>query len=261
MRFECPPSPPVSCLCLTYGRPYALEEAIESFLRQDYSGPKELLVLNDLAEQELVCNEPQVRVINVPVRFRTVGEKRNASAALAAHDILFVWDDDDVFLPHRISYCVEKLRVTGRPFYKPSLAWILNGDTLLGPERNLFHSGACFTRELFNAAHGYAHIGSGQDINFELAVIPLLQGEKNDDRILPPEIYYIYRWNGTGSYHLSHFGPDQKERPSGNAQVADFVRREIQAGRVPTGTITLQPHWSRNYVECVKESLSRLSDG
>ena len=35
-----PPSPGASCLCLTYGRPHLLEEAVESFLRQDFAGPK-----------------------------------------------------------------------------------------------------------------------------------------------------------------------------------------------------------------------------
>jgi len=258
MSLDNNPLPPVSCLCLTYGRPRVLEEAIESFIRQDYAGPKELLVLNDLADQHLTCDAPGVRVINVPARFRSVGEKRNASAALAEHDIFFVWDDDDIYLPHRISYCVEKLRTTGKPFYKPSRAWVLNGETLLGPEANLFHSGSCFTRELFNTVKGYAHIGSGQDIDFEMTVGPLLPGDKNDDRIPPQEIYYVYRWAGTGSYHLSHFGLDQQGHPSGNSRAAEFVQREIEAGRVPTGAVPLRPHWHRDYVERVKESLSRL---
>ena len=44
-------NPPVSCFCLTYGRPRLLEEAIHSFLQQDYAGPKEMIVLNDYADQ------------------------------------------------------------------------------------------------------------------------------------------------------------------------------------------------------------------
>lgn len=257
MPLESDQLPAVSCLCLTYGRPSVLEEAIESFLRQDYTGPKELLVLNDLAEQHLVCDAPGVRVINIPARFRSVGEKRNASVALAAHDVFFVWDDDDIYLPHRLSYCVEKLKTQGRPFYKPSRAWVLNGDTLLGPAANLFHSGACFTRELFNAAHGYSHVGSGQDADFEMRVGPLLQGDKNDDRIAPEEIYYIYRWQGTGSYHLSDFGLDQSDRPTGNVRVGDFVAERIRGGLIPTGEVHLQPRWNRDYLRCVTEFLVR----
>ena len=36
--------PGVSCICPTYARPDLLEEAIQSFLLQDYPGPKELIV-------------------------------------------------------------------------------------------------------------------------------------------------------------------------------------------------------------------------
>ena len=141
--------PPVSCMCLTYGRPAILEEAIHSFLRQDYPGVKELIVLNDLPEQTLVSNEPQVTVVNVPRRFRTLGEKRNACAALAAHELLFVWDDDDIFLRRRLSYSVRMFDERKR-FFKPSRAFMLNHDRLSGPAANLFHSGACFSRSLFD---------------------------------------------------------------------------------------------------------------
>src|SRR5437763_15411277 len=78
--------PPVSCFCLTYGRPRVLEEAIHSFLRQDYAGPKEMIVLNDYADQILEFDHPEVQVSNLPKRFRTLGEKMNAAIALASPD-------------------------------------------------------------------------------------------------------------------------------------------------------------------------------
>jgi hypothetical protein len=56
--------PAVSCFCLTYGRPQVLEEAIHSFLQQDYAGPKEMIVLNDYADQILAFDHPEVQVIN-----------------------------------------------------------------------------------------------------------------------------------------------------------------------------------------------------
>ena len=34
----------VSAVCITYGRPALLEEAIESFLRQTFSGDSELVI-------------------------------------------------------------------------------------------------------------------------------------------------------------------------------------------------------------------------
>src|ERR1017187_5707985 len=107
---SCPamPDPPISCMCLTFGRPQRiLEEAVYSFLNQDYAGPKELLILNDFAQQTIFFEHPQVTVVNLSERFGSVGEKRNAAAALCRHDLLAVWDDDDIYLPHRLSFSVS----------------------------------------------------------------------------------------------------------------------------------------------------------
>ncbi|MBW3542986.1 MAG: glycosyltransferase family 2 protein [Planctomycetes bacterium] len=250
--------PPVSCLCLTYGRPQVLEEAVQSFLLQDYSGPKELVVLNDFAEQTLVFDHPQVRVVNVPARFNSVGEKRNACAALASYDLLCVWDDDDLYLPHRLSFSVRMLD-EARGFFKPSKAFVLSHGRLSGPTGNLFHSGSCFTRELFNRAHGYPHIGSGQDLELELAFERLIGPGKNYDAIRPHDIYYIYRWGGTGSYHLSGFGRDRAGGRSGNDRVGEYVQRQIDEGRIPTGRVALEPQWRLDYAEMVRSYLGTLA--
>ena len=137
-------------MCLTYGRAHLLEEAIASFLRQDYAGVKELIVLNDLAELRLHFDHPEVKIINVEKRFRGLGEKRNASAALCSHDLLFVWDDDDISLPWRLSYSVEKMS-DGRRFFKPAESFVLSRGTLSGPKgtfsiRVPVGSEACLTR-------------------------------------------------------------------------------------------------------------------
>jgi glycosyltransferase involved in cell wall biosynthesis len=69
--------PLVSCICPTYNRPphhqHLLEEAIESFLRQDYAN-KELIVLNDCPGQELLCDAPGVRVVNAAERFPSISD-------------------------------------------------------------------------------------------------------------------------------------------------------------------------------------------
>ena len=247
----------MTCMCLTYGRPHVVEEAIHSFLIQDYSGPKELVVLNDFDRQTLVYEHSDVVVVNVPKRFRTVGEKRNACAALASHELLFVWDDDDIFLPHRISYSVRMFEPSRR-FFKPSRAFTLNHGQLGGPVRNLFHSGSCFARSLFDEARGYPHMGSGQDKGLELSFERILRRRKNFNDIAPEYIYYLYRWEGTLSYHLSGFGPDGRTAKTGNEKVADYVGRQIAEGLVPTGRIDLAPHWQMDYVALVKDYLGRL---
>ena len=161
-------------MCCTHGRPHLLEEAIESFLRQDYPGRKELVILNDQPEQELVFEHPQVRVINIKKSFRSLGEKRNACAALCTHDWLFVWDDDDIYLPWRISWSMQMAKAE-RAFFKPDRSLMLSDGVLSGPEENLFHSSACFHRDLFDRVGGYPHMGTGEDFEFEGKIAEMLQ--------------------------------------------------------------------------------------
>jgi len=158
--------PPVSCFCLTYGRPRLLEEAIHSFLQQDYAGPKEMIVLNDYADQILELDHPEVRVINLPKRFRTLGEKMNTAVALASHDVLFTWDDDDIYLPHRLRFSTASFDPS-KGFFKAASAWMWSDDSLSGPAQNRFHAASCWSRALFDTIGGYAADGSGTDAIFE----------------------------------------------------------------------------------------------
>ena len=80
--------PKISCLCPTYGRPRQLEHAIESCLRQDYQGEKELIILNDYGEQSLIYAHPEVKIYNVWEQIRPLGAKFNATASTAMFGFL-----------------------------------------------------------------------------------------------------------------------------------------------------------------------------
>jgi len=246
--------PPVSCMCLTYGRPHVLEEAIGSFLLQDYEGEKELIVLNDLPDQELAFDHPEVKIINVKKRFRGMGEKRNACAALCSHDLLFVWDDDDICLPWRLSFCAQKLG-EGRRFFKPARSFFLSKGEISGPEPNVFHASACWQRSLYDEVGGYPHTqGAGEDIAIEAKFVEALKGVPLSD-VLPVEAnFYIYRWIGTNSYHLSAFGD-----PSDYRMVADYVSQQQVSGDIATGRVLLKPHWKIDYGAAVAAHIEHSS--
>jgi uncharacterized protein DUF6065/glycosyl transferase family 2 len=184
--------PAVSCICPTYGRPALLEKAIESFLRQDYAGPKELLVLNDCPEQQLVlaAEHPEVRIVNLPARFRTLGEKLNAGIGLARYDLLFPWLDDDISLPHRLSFSLARLD-PARGFFKARTAFYWNDCQVSGPERNVFHGGSCYTRELFLRAGGYPAQSGAVDQAFEAAITRARLDAAEPTELDPPENYYF----------------------------------------------------------------------
>jgi hypothetical protein len=246
--------PGVSCICLTYARPEVLEEAIHSFLQQDYAGPKELIVLNDYDAQLLELDHPEVLVVNLPRRLRTVGEKMNLAVSLAAHDLLFVWDDDDIYLPHRLTFSVAKLDVQ-RGFFKPDKAWHWNSGTLSGPAKNVFHSGSCWARRLFDEVGGYPAEGSGYDQVFEQRLERRFPSVTTAYDIRPEDIYYIYRWGGTNSYHMSGFGDYQPGANVGHEHVAAYVQGRAEQAGIRRGRIVLRPHWRDDYQRLVTDFL------
>jgi glycosyltransferase involved in cell wall biosynthesis len=247
--------PAVSCFCLTYGRPRLLEEAIHSFLQQDYTGPKEMIVLNDYSGQTLELDHPEVRVINLPKRFRTAGEKMNAAAALASHDLLFVWDDDDIYLPHRLSFSVANFD-SAKGFFKAHQAWFWSDGKLGSPVENILHAGSCWSRSRFDALGGYAADGCGYDLIFEEQLEGRFPGSTAPRLVAPEEIYYVYRWGGTGSYHLSGFGELAVGQNVGYAQVAASVERQARRGEIPLGRVALQPHWKHDYSQLIADRLA-----
>lgn len=252
--------PPVSCFCLTYGRPRILEEAIHSFLLQDYAGPKEMIVLNDYADQVLAFDHPEVQVVNIPRRFPSLGEKLNAAVALASHDLLFVWDDDDIYLPHRLSFSMANFEPR-KGFFKAETAWLWNHHLLSGPVKYRFHAASCWSRHLFEAVRGYPAEGSGCDQIFEKRLEADFPGSVEPWAVTPEEIYYVYRWHGTGSYHLSIQGGAGVERSGKYAAVAAFVEQRANQGEIPRGHIALQPCWRADYPGLVSTQIEALAGG
>ncbi len=243
--------PPLSCICLTYGRPELLEEAIYSFLQQDYPGVKELVVLNDFDQQTLVFDHPEVRVFNLSRRFRTVGEKMNAAAALCSHDLLLVWDDDDIYLPHRLSFSVRHFEAA-KGFFKPGHAWLLDSGQLSGPFANVFHVGCCYARRLFDAVGGYPPMGNGYDQAIETWFETVWPGCTATFDIRPEDIYYLYRWGGTGSYHMSSLGRGDPGQNQEQGEVGNYVAQRARAGKIDVGRVHLVPQWRADYLGLVR---------
>ena len=195
-------------------------------------------------------------MVNLPKRLRTVGEKMNLAVSLAAHDLLSVWDDDDIYLPHRLAFSVARLDA-GKGFLKPERAWVLSDGALSGPMQNLFHVGSCWTRRLFDAVGGYPAAGSGYDYIFEERLRQRFPGAIAPYDIRPEDIYYLYR-GGTGSYHMSAFGGSWGENV-GHREVAEHVERDVAEGVIVHGRIRLEPQWRHDYPRLVEDRLRALS--
>jgi hypothetical protein len=234
----------VSCLCPTYNRApdnlHLVEEAIESFLRQDYPN-KELIVLNDTPGQSLRFDHPDVRIVNSPVRCSSLGDKRNRMASLATGELLCVWDDDDISLPWRLSKSVQMLG--DAEYYNPRAYWFLDCGRLSHDHR----TGTCYFASIYRKCT-YEELGGTPDLSMgeDQAMHEKLITRKMAER--PPlpveEWYYIYRW-GVSPVHLSSMSGDTFYGALGKLPIV-------------SGEFTLEPHWEEEYTDMTRAYLFAL---
>lgn len=197
----------LACLCPTYGRPRLLEHAIQCFLDQDYPADQcELVILDDAGQYE--CQEhsgPKPwRVISVPQRFWTLGEKRNAVAALASPDVegYVCWDDDDIYLPWTLKAHAAALKRASWARPSAIIRERKTGTFELRPSKGIYHGSWSWTRELFQKVRGYPFMQSGQDQAIG-AIFRKLRIPEANPLALGFKPYYIYRWETAKTWHLS----------------------------------------------------------
>lgn len=112
-------------VCSTYGRIPYLPTMLAGFLSQSYDD-KHLVVINDDTNVELCCAHKDVTIMNCNRRM-LVSEKKNLGVASGYHDIIFPYDDDDIFLPNRLENHVEKYSDPSVGSYRNSCAYITYG--------------------------------------------------------------------------------------------------------------------------------------
>lgn len=242
--------PKVSCVCPTFGRAYLLEEAIESFLKQDYPGEKELIICNDFIDQELVFEHPLVKVINLSERTPNLGSKRNKAYSYATGDVFLTWGDDDIHLPGRISRMVNAMQEFNSEFVFEGPYYIIYGGKL-SFEKGKTSGAHIITKDLFYKAGQIPEINSGEDQAFNAKVKEYLaiSGSLPVCQSIPQ---FLYRWS-SGRAHISQFGIDKENKKSGYELFLEQAKQYIKEGKEPAGKYILKPHWSKDWVEETKK--------
>ena len=261
-------------MCPTYNRvlgfQHLLEEAIESFLRQDMNDA-ELLVGSDcpgltrtLKDHTPVARKGVVqgieyaddhyevtgrtgypylvRIINFTQRFPNLGAKYNALAELGQGDMLCSWEDDDIALPWRLRLSLEK--IGGMDYYNPRRSWFRNGDGLHHEHPQGYnHNCSLYTRAGFNQVNGYELAMDGsQDASMDGKLKKQVPTVPPDAPWLPlKDWFYIYRW-GVSNCHLSAYGGTFYE---------EWGKQERAQG-----TYALTPHWETDYLAETREYMA-----
>jgi hypothetical protein len=202
--------PLVSCLCPTYRRPKLLENSIACFLAQDYPADRrELIALDDAGELENQTGDGW-QIISITRRFRSLPEKFNALAGLARGEILVVWEDDDIYLPHHISSHV--VAMSGYLWSKPSRVLSdYTGEMQEEDATGRFHASLAFTRHAIEQVAGWPLTMRG---DFDQQLIARLNGLGSPaDPCSVGNPSYVFRWGSTGAYHGQALmrGPEDEE--------------------------------------------------
>ena len=231
--------PSVSVLTPTYGRPALLEEAIESFLRQDYPGRTEMVVYNTLFSQTLSCD--RIRVVNSTDR-PPLGTIRNRLVEQAQFDLLVNLDDDDLLRPHYLTMCVETLlehrldwAQVGKMFYtRDRVIEVLNG-----PSGNQM----IFTRAAWAKAGGYPALDTAEDAGFHKR---LIEAGCRGGVIHKPisQTGHIFGW---GSHGGSALHTSEGQVGASPLAAEQHVLGLVASGKTPSGPIELVPKWARDY--------------
>ena len=243
--------PRVACLMPTYNKfprsQVLVEEALHSFLIQDYQD-KELLICNDCSEQTLQFTHPSVRVFNLSKRFPNLGAKLNWMVEQTDSEVIFRFDDDDISLPWRLTWCLRHMDATKADYLIPGQFWATN-DEIPSKPKTSYTGGALaqavYKRLVFWEVGGYPPKSFGEDASLEYRFRELGNHRVIKVRAPQHEASYLYRW-GTNSDHLSGFGKNGKGWD------------RIGAKSVVPGEFLLVPHWQEDYVKRVNDKSLKM---
>jgi glycosyltransferase involved in cell wall biosynthesis len=157
----------IALLTITWRRPALLGRLIECFCRQTHPD-REMIILDDGDDYPDQPQGDRWRIISVNRRFRSLGSKRNACAAMASPDVggFLIMDDDDFLFPWGMAATSRALE--NSPWAQPRAAfeWTPDGDLIRQetfgrrrPHYVDYHSGWSYRRQTFEEVRGYPIVG------------------------------------------------------------------------------------------------------
>jgi glycosyltransferase involved in cell wall biosynthesis len=215
----------ISVLTITYKRHHLLEEAIESFLRQDCTDC-EMVVVNDNPEVDYVYEHDRVRIINCKERFPSIASKLEWGYKQCKHYYIYRLDDDDLLAPWALENVkTDILAHPGFEIYRSRGMYFFVNNEFQREDSNVY-SKSYLDRIKFPDKSG----DEDADITFM---------HKADIYESKLKHTMLYRW-GMNTLHISGMGIQPNHIVLAKAdEMLDKTR----------GTIHLHPHFDNEYYE------------
>lgn len=223
----------ISVLTLTYQRHELLEEAIQSFLLQDFSGDSEMVIINDCPEVKYYIDHPKIKIINCSTRFSSIGKKLEYGYKQCKYEYIYRLDDDDLLAPNALQ--LASTIIVDNPnyeIYRTEKYYYFLNNTFVDIVANT-NTGNIFTKEYLNRIK-FPDKNVGEDFDILYNHNANIKTESNKGSTM------IYRW-GNQTYNISAM-PDNK--------VMELTNNSINTKE--KGIIVLFPSFKKDYYAQLK---------
>lgn len=229
----------ISVITLTYKRKEKLEEAIESFLRQD-QGDCEMIVINDCVDIHYFFDHPSVRIYNFPFRFDSILSKLYTGFMLARNEFMYRLDDDDALGENALHIAKKNIKENpGYEIYRSKNHFFFNGYNYI-KEGSSVNNGNIYTKRFIDKIKVDGLFDEEMSMG-EDAKITLNCGA---NIYTMSDTTMIYRWGG-GTYHVSAAtGISNKD----TMDRIDHLTEEEEVGK-----INLHPKFYEDFYQKIRE--------
>ena len=221
----------ISVLTITYKRHHLLEEAIESFLKQELPPECEMVIINDNPEVDYIYDHPRVNIINHKERFPSISAKLEWGYKQCKYDYIYRLDDDDLLTLWALKNVQIDIDTNpGFEIYRSEGMYFFV-DNKFDKESSNINNGNVYTKSYLDRIKFPDKSGDEDaDITF---------GHKATIHESKLKHTMIYRWGGNTN-HISGYGL-QSNKFILNA--SDKLLKEAP------GTYYLNPNFKNNYYE------------
>lgn len=224
----------ISVVTLTYRRHRLLEEAIHSFLIQDFDCDSEMVVVNDCPNVTYEIDNDRIRIINLDKRFSSIGKKLEYGMKQCKYDYVYRLDDDDLLTPWGLSLSAKYIIENPNYDIYRCYSHYLYCDNVFIDIAGSVNNGNCYSKDYINRID-FPDVSVIEDSEITFGrQASIFTGNTG-------RYSMIYRW-GMPTTHISGIGNNDSQ----------YVYKVVDSMTNESGCIKLIPHFNEDYYSQLK---------